>query len=85
MTDKVLNALPSHLKNAVSGDSANGEAGKRHHGKSQSHVVSPRLLATLVSYVVPSKDWPLAQLSQISGFFWKRRAPMFAMERTYSC
>ena len=36
MASKIKDALPSHLKPAANGS----EGGDRHHGKSQSHVVS---------------------------------------------
>lgn len=44
MAQRVMDALPSHLKNAMgNGSSGNGSAGgARHHAKSQSHVVRPQ-------------------------------------------
>jgi UTP--glucose-1-phosphate uridylyltransferase len=40
-------ALPSHLRPSGLGDEADGGFARKHHGKSQSHVVSP---STLLGY-----------------------------------
>lgn len=45
MASKIKDALPSHLR-----PSANGSDSERHHGKSQSHVVSEHLFLMLVWY-----------------------------------
>lgn len=34
------NALPGHLKSALGGSSGEAEFAKKHHGKTQSHMVS---------------------------------------------
>ena len=38
-TNKISSAIPAHLKPQIPGIEANGAA-EKHHGKSQSHVVS---------------------------------------------
>lgn len=40
MAQKIKDALPSHLKPSSNGGDEGGDFARRHHGKSQSHVVS---------------------------------------------
>ena len=46
MTSSLKSALPAHLKSALGNGDANAEFARKHHGKTQSHMVSvpPKLL-----------------------------------------
>jgi hypothetical protein len=43
MANLVKNALPAHLKATGNGASTDAAFERKHHGKTQSHVVSTRL------------------------------------------
>ena len=43
MASLASKALPSHLKDSMSNGEGNGAFERKHHGKTQSHVVSPFL------------------------------------------
>ena len=48
MASLASKALPAHLKGAVSNGEGNGAFERKHHGKTQSHVVGRTFLQSLL-------------------------------------
>ena len=53
MASLASKALPAHLKDAVSNGEGNGAFERKHHGKTQSHVVSRAFLQSSLPWISP--------------------------------